>query len=202
MDEPDSIPISALERFAFCRRQAYLFHSEGARADNRFTVEGTFLHQRVTDGEDETRAGVLITRSLQIVCLRLGIHGVADVVEFKDGGPTPVEYKRGKRTRRACEHAQLCAQALCLEEMLGVPVPVGQVYHGQSKRREQVAIDARLREETEQLVAEVRACLRAPIAPPAVEAPHCQSCSLVVHCQPHVTAGDASVATYLERALR
>ncbi|MEO7327892.1 MAG: CRISPR-associated protein Cas4 [Minicystis sp.] len=202
MDETDYVLVSALERFRFCHRQAYLFHTENARADNRFTIEGTLLHERVTAGEDDTRPGVRITRSLQIVCHRLGLCGVADVVEFRGGRPIPVEYKRGKRTRRACEQTQLCAQALCLEEMLNVHVPLGYIYHAQSRRREEVLIDAQLRDETERLVVEVRSCLRELVAPPAIEAPHCQSCSLLNHCQPHVTKGGMSVTSYLWKLLR
>ena len=189
MDDDGYLPLSAVFRFAHCPRQAYLFHREGAIAENRFTVEGNLLHTRVTEGEDETRPGVRICRSLWLVSHRLRVRGVADVVEFHAGVPVPIEYKRGARKQREDEHAQLALQALCLEEMLGIPVPTGFIFHGLSKRREAVAITPDMRIQVERLLADVRTCIEAVTAPVAVLGRWCEACSLNDHCQPAATGG-------------
>jgi CRISPR-associated exonuclease Cas4 len=200
VNEEDYLPLSAVERFAFCKRQAYLFHTELLRADNRFTIEGTLLHRRVTTAADESRPGVRIARSVRVVSHRLGVFGVADVVEFHESRPHPVEYKRGRRRARRCEHVQVCLQAACLEEMLGVEIPAGSIYHARSRRREEVPFTDSLRAEVESLAHDVHEVLARPQAPPAVEGRWCRSCSLVHHCQPHVTQKVASATAYLKRA--
>ena len=187
--EDDYLPLSAVFRHTHCPRQAYLFHREGAHADNRFTVEGNLLHERVTEGEDETRPGIRICRSVWLVSHRLRVRGVSDVVEFHGDQPVPVEYKRGGSRNRADEQAQLALQALCLEEMLGVAVPFGYIWHGKTRRRESVAIDPALRQTTELQVAAVRACLDNASAPSAEFGRWCASCSLNDHCLPQVTGG-------------
>jgi len=194
VEDDDSIALSAVEHFAFCPRQVYLIHAEGQFAANRFTVEGDLLHRRVTDGEDESRPGVRICRSLHLVSRRLGVRGIADVVEFRDGVPLPVEYKRGARTGRRCEQVQLALQAMCLEEMLGVLVPQGCIWHGKSRRRESIAIDQPLRDEAAGLVAQARTCLAAARAPTAVPGRHCDACSLRPLCLPNVTNGSSAAA--------
>ena len=201
MEDDDYIPLSAVFRFAHCQRQAYLFHAEGAHAENRFTVEGNLLHKRVTEGEDETRPGIRICRSLWLVSHRLRVRGIADVVEFHGEQPVPIEYKRGAKKKRDDEHAQLALQAICLEEMLGKSVPQGFIYHGQTRRREDVAIDTVLRTEAERLVADVRVCLERQRPPPAELGRWCESCSLVNHCVPAVTSG-VSASEWLARQLR
>jgi len=137
--EDDLIPISALQHFVFCERQCALIHIEQAWTENRLTAEGRLLHERVHDQGGESRAGVRIERGLPLRSLRLGLVGVADVVEFhplSEGGwrPFPVEYKRGKPKRNACDEIQVCAQALCLEEMLGVRIPAGALFYGKTHR--------------------------------------------------------------------
>ncbi len=195
-DDGDWLPLSAVFRFAHCPRQCYLFHAEGQHAENRFTVEGNLVHRRVTEGEDESRPGVRICRSLHLASKRLRVRGIADVVEFHGAQPVPVEYKRGGAKFRDDERAQLTLQALCLEEMLNVAVPQGFIWHAQTRRREAVAIDAVARREAEGLVDAVRASLALPTAPPAIRKRHCASCSLVDHCQPVATDGKRSATAW------
>ena len=139
--EDDLLPISALQHLLFCERQCALIHVEGLWADNVLTVEGTHMHRRSDEGADEKRDGVRIVRALPLRSLRLGLAGRADVVEFHRGepgaawAPFPVEYKRGRAKRERCDQVQLCAQALCLEEMLGVEIPAGALFYGQAPPR-------------------------------------------------------------------
>jgi CRISPR-associated exonuclease Cas4 len=135
--EDDLLPISALQHLLFCERQCALIHVEQVWAENRLTVEGRHLHERVDGGEHETRGGLRTARALPIRSLRLGLAGRADVVEFhaSEGaaGPprvVPVEYKRGRPKSHRADEVQLCAQALCLEEMLGVHVAAGALFYG------------------------------------------------------------------------
>jgi CRISPR-associated exonuclease Cas4 len=200
MEEDEYLALSAVFRFAHCQRQAYLFHAEGAHSENRYTIEGNLLHKRVTDGEDETRPGIRICRSLWLVSHRLQVRGIADVVEFRGTQPIPVEYKRGAQMGREDEHSQLALQAICLEEMLGMAVLIGFIYHGKTRRREEVSIDADLRTGAERMVADVRACIGRTQPPLAVLGRWCSSCSLVNHCQPSVTRG-ISASDWLARNL-
>lgn len=201
MDDDGYIPLSAVFRHAHCPRQAYLFHAEGAHADNRFTAEGNALHQRVTEGEDETRPGIRITRSHWLVSHRLRVRGIADVVEWRGDIPLPVEYKRGGRKGRCDEQAQLAVQALCLAEMIGRPVTEGSIYHHQTRRREMVAITPELLAEAERLVVEVRSCLEQSRPPPPDHGSWCASCSLLHHCLPQVVASRDRLADRLRRRL-
>jgi len=196
-DDGDWLPLSAVFRFAHCPRQCYLFHAEGQHAENRFTVEGNLVHRRVTEGEDESRPGIRICRSLHLASHRLRVRGIADVVEFHGVQPIPVEYKRGGKKNRDDERAQLALQAICLEEMLHVTVPQGFIWHAQTRRREAVAIDDAARAEAESLVDAVRTCLALPTAPPAIRKRHCASCSLVDHCLPAATDGEHSAAAWV-----
>lgn len=200
MDD-ELLPVSALERFAFCPRQAYLFHAEGQKAENVYTIEGRVLHNRVTDGEDETRPGVRICRSLPVVSYALGLRGVADVVEMHDGRPVPIEYKRGGKRQRAHEHLQLAAQAMCLEEMMKADVPEGFIYHAQTRRRERVAIDQELRACVVALADEIRRVLSASQPPAARHGSWCASCSLVDRCLPAVTRGGVSAEGWIARSI-
>lgn len=215
--EEDLQPVSALQHLSFCERQWGLIHLEGAWAENRLTVEGKHLHERSHEGGTELREGVRVARGLRLRSLRLGLAGQADVVEFHPVGdgvqgvrldgqaglwqPVPVEYKRGRPKRDRCDEVQLCAQALCLEEMLGVPVPEGALFYGQTRRRLAVAIDVRLRSETEALAARLHELSRAGRTPPPVETKACANCSLRESCLPRVTDGRRSARAYLRRAL-
>lgn len=192
-EAPDPIPISALQHWAYCPRQCALIHVEQVFEENIFTQRGQALHKRVDDPGFELRDCLRIERALPLFCDRLGLVGKADVVEFlSDGTPYPVEYKHGSRHKRAdiaaCDDLQLAAQALCLEEMFGQPVPEGALYYASSRRRRIVAVDSNLREKIELTVAVVRQLLQSGEMPPMVNDDHCRACSLRDLCQPEALA--------------
>lgn len=202
-DEADLLPISALQHLAFCRRQCALIHIEQAWSENRLTVEGRHLHERVHERDSETRGATRIARGLRLRSLTLGLSGVADVVEFHratDGRetPFPVEYKRGKPKSTPCDAIQLCAQALCLEEMLGVTVPGGALFYGTSRRRLDVAFSADLREQTCSMARELHELIAEERTPTAEYGDKCKNCSLESLCMPRATT-EHSVAEYLRR---
>lgn len=189
----DPIPLSALQHWSYCPRQCALIHVEQVFEENLFTQRGQALHKRVDDPGFELRDGLRIERALPLFCDRLGLSGKADVVEFMpDGTPYPVEFKHGSRHKRAdiaaCDDLQLAAQALCLEEMFGRPVPEGALYYASSRRRRIVAVDADLRAKTESTVAAVRRLLQSGAMPPPLNDDHCRACSLRDLCQPEALA--------------
>jgi CRISPR-associated exonuclease Cas4 len=193
----DPIPISALQHAVYCLRQAALIHIERAWAENRFTAEGRVLHDVAHEaGERKGRRGVRRVTALPIACRRLNIAGVADLVEFRAEayGETafPVEYKRGKPKLHRADEVQLCAQALCLEEMTGRPVPEGALFYGETKRRVVVPMDAQLRRLTEETAMAFGALVadgRTP--PPVYRADRCRACSLIELCRPKAMAKSA-----------
>lgn len=187
--EDQLLPLSALQHFLFCERQCALIHLEQAWAENKFTAEGRILHGRAHDGPDERRPGVRVTRGMAVRSLRLGISGQCDIVEFhQDGVILPVEYKRGKPKAHRADEVQVCAQALCLEEMLGKPEGFIQracLFYGQHRRRHDVFLDAELRSLTTDLATRLHAMIESRITPPAVYEPgKCDACSLLDFCQP------------------
>ena len=177
------------------------------------------MHKRPHDAGVESRGDVRIARELSLRSLRLGLTGKTDVVEFhllpdgESGGakldgtagrwrPYPVEYKRGRLRHERSYEVQLCAQALCLEEMLGVNVPEGALFYGKTARRQAVVLDDRLRRETEQAAARLHELFRSRVTPPAVYVKNkCRQCSLVERCIPHVAQGRANVSRYLARVI-
>lgn len=217
--EEDLLPLSALQHLRFCERQCALIHVEGVWAENRLTVEGSHLHKKVHEGPDESRRDLRVVRGIALRSLRLGLVGQSDAVEFHrrppdaDGPgarlegapgewiPFPVEYKRGRPKRDHSDEVQLCAQALCLEEMLGVPVPRGALFYGTTRRRRDVAFDAALRAETEDLAARLHQLVAAGVTPRAVREPKCESCSLLDLCLPDALGPGRSAARYLARSL-
>lgn len=200
------LPLSALQHLLFCERQCALIHVEGIWAENRLTVEGRHLHERADSARSESRPGVRIARTLPIRSLRLGLIGRADVVEFHADGPlgmtrvTPVEYKRGRPKRDDSDRVQLCAQALCLEEMLDVAVPVGALYYGQTRHRHEVVFDAALRSLVQDAATRLHALVASGVTPGAERAPKCDGCSLVSLCLP-APARPRSAARHTRRAL-
>ncbi len=204
--EDDLLPLSALQHLLFCERQCALIHAEGLWAENVLTVEGSHLHRKVDEGPDESRGGVRIARGVPLRSLRLGLIGKADTVEFHRTGdawqPFPVEYKRGRPKRDRSDEVQLCAQALCLEEMLGDTVPAGALFYATTRRRLDVAFDAGLRAETETAAVRLRALIAGGITPRARREPKCDRCSLLHLCLPDAAAPERSASRYLERALR
>lgn len=205
--ESDLVPLSALQHYMFCPRQCALIHVEQIWVESRLTAEGRVQHERVDEGGAEKRRDVKRVFGLPIRCLRLGLVGKADVVEFHRQAdatwrPYPVEHKRGRRKAEDWDRVQLCAQALCLEEMLGVAVPEGALFYGKEQRREVVAISEALRRETEEVAAAVHRMLAEARTPPPEYAPKCDSCSLVQICLPRKVGGRGNrVARYLAKAL-
>lgn len=207
MAPEDLLPISALQHLLFCERQCALIHVEGVWAENRLTAEGRVLHEAIDRGERSGRRGVAVARDVALCSERLGLYGRADLVEFRrdgEGGLSafPVEYKRGRRKPRRADEVQLCAQALCLEEMLGRPVPGGAIFHGASRRRREVGLTAELRALTESTAVRLRELVRARVTPRPRPGPMCRSCSLAAHCQPDVTADPRSASRYLARLVK
>lgn len=200
-DESNLLPLSALQHLVFCERQCALIHLEQLWADNRLTAEGRAQHERSDEPGTEVRGDVRIARALPLCCLRLGLVGKADVVEFRQcednepgavmpglpgrWRPFPVEHKRGKPKKIHCDEAQLCAQALCLEEMLECDVPRGALFYGTTKRRKEVPFDESLRRETETLAERLHDLIALGRTPPAVFEPKCKQCSLIDLCMPH-----------------
>ena len=186
-----AIPISALEHYSYCPRQCALIHVEQTFEENVFTVRGRIVHERVDSGERETRPGVRTLRGIPLWSERLGLRGKADAVELRSGEPPfPIEYKAGRR-RPPHADIQLCAQALCLEEMLDAEVPEGSIYSHAERRRYPVRFTLALRRSTEAMVREVRDQLRGQRLPPAVDDARCPPCSLVHACLPGVAAAPA-----------
>jgi len=199
--EDQLLPISALQHLIFCERQCALIHVERLWAENRLTVEGRHLHERADSPTHETRDGVRAVRSLAIRSLTHGISGIADVVEFGPEQVVPVEYKRGKPKKDDSDRVQLCAQALCLEEMLGRAVNSGALFYGKRRRRTEVAIDDNLRERTTAAIARLREMVDARETPAAVREPKCDSCSLINLCLPNATNSERSASRFMARQL-
>ncbi len=197
MTDPESIPLSALQHWRVCPRQCALIHIAGIWEENRFTTEGRLMHERVHEAGDEIRGGVRTVRGLELISKRLGLIGQADAVEFRQGAPPfPVEYKRGKPKKDSADALQLCAQALCLEEMLGVTIPAGALFYGTTRRRQDVLFTPELRAEVETAVAAIRDLLAQGRIPPPVPTDRCRGCSLAPHCKAY-----PPVADYLRQAL-
>ena len=200
---PDPIPISALQHYLYCPRQCALIHLEQLWTENVYTAEGRQLHEKAHDAATESRGDRKIVTGLLLRSLGLGLTGQADVVEFhrRDGRwqPYPVEYKRGRTKSHDADRIQLCAQALCLEEMLDVAIPEGALFYGKTRRRQVVALDESLREETRRTVEAVHALMgqgKTPPPPPLeVANAICPACSLREACMPLVPR--KSAARYL-----
>lgn len=204
--EDDLIQLSALQHFVFCERQCALIHIEQAWSENLFTAEGRIMHDKADSNKFESRRNVRIDYSVPLRSLRLGLSGKADVVEFhkmKDGTwrPFPVEYKRGKPKADDCDRVQLCAQAICLEEMLNVAISEGALFYGQTKRREDVIFDNRLRAETEEIIGKVHGLISSGITPKSKYARKCESCSLLSLCMPKTCGKTKSARKYLLAAM-
>jgi CRISPR-associated exonuclease Cas4 len=231
-DEDDFLPLSALQHLVFCERRFALVHIEGLWADNASTVAGAGFHASVDDTAPrvEARGDLRICRRLQLRCYRLGLAGKADAVEFRSlvaegvaaldnecqpntegagetfpRGPCdvfPVEYKSGRLRHERCYEVQLCAQALCLEEMLGVSVTSGAIYYGKTRRRVNVLFDDSIRNDTEVAAMRLHELFGARKTPAAIRNARCGRCSMARLCLPTVTGGNHSVKRYLRSALQ
>jgi CRISPR-associated exonuclease Cas4 len=199
-EDSELVLLSALEHYSYCPRQCALIHQEMTFDENLYTLQGRMLHEVVDSGEGETEAGVRIERGVPLWSKRLGLVGKADMVEFhptlapfspKGLGeekeiPYPVEYKRGPKRKWGHDDLQVCAQALCLEEMLGVPVPKGAVFHHGSRRRREVVFDEPLRKRVEETTEAIREMLKQPDLPAPLNDTRCEHCSLRESCMPSV----------------
>lgn len=206
-NEEDLLPLSALQHLAFCERQCALIHIEQLWEENRLTAEGRILHEHVHELGAESRGNVRIERGVPLRSVRLGLIGKADLVEFHrmEGGkwrPFPVEYKRGKPKPDESDLVQLCAQALCLEEMLGVEVRSGALFYGQTRHRLDVRFDEALRVETEKTARHLQELIRSGNTPKPVYTKKCKSCSLLDQCLPQVLRKEKSVRRYLTQMLK
>jgi len=227
--EDELLPLSGVADVVFCERRAALHHVEGLWEDNVATIEGAFLHERTDRPRTEVHGDVRIVRALRLRSLTLGLAGVADVVEFhrwSDSAPVrpgsrasraqgvalpgargrwvpfPVEYKRGRIRHERAFKVQLCAQAMCLEEMLGATVPAGALFYGKSQRRMDVAFDDALRAQTQAAAKRFHEIVRSGLTPPArYYYKKCKECSLVDLCLPASAGTGRSARTYLKRAL-
>jgi CRISPR-associated exonuclease Cas4 len=182
----EPVLISALEHWSYCPRQCALIHQEQTFDENLYTLQGHLLHERVDEGPSGIQGHVRVERALPLWSRRLGLVGRADVVEFRGDTPYPIEYKRGPRRQWGHDDLQLCAQALCLEEMTGQAVTQGAIYYHGSRRRKEVVFDARLRQQVEDAVTAIRQMLASDKLPPVVNDARCRHCSLKDSCLPKV----------------
>lgn len=194
LDEP--IPLSALQHAVYCMRQAALIHIERLWEENRFTAEGRVLHEVAHEQGTRRQKSIRRVTALPLASKRLNLAGVADLVEFRANPngetPFPVEYKRGKAKLHRADEVQLCAQAICLEEMTGRQVPEGALFYAETKRRLVVPFDAELRRLTEATARDLRELFAAGRTPPAIWRPErCRSCSLLDLCRPKSTGKSA-----------
>lgn len=188
------VNISALQHFAFCQRQCALIHLEQVWQENYLTAHGRQLHERVDNGEPETRKGVRFERGVVVSAPQLGLTGKLDLLEHHKASNQyiPVEYKRGKPKASDIDKVQLCAQALCIEEMLTVEVKLGALWYWQTRKRIDVEFDNQLRTQTKALITQVLQLFANGQTPAPTIGKHCKACSLIEICQPDLTNSDAT----------
>ena len=206
-DEDDCLPLSGIQHVAFCPRQFALIHVESIWAENMLTFDGRTLHDRADDPFFfEARGTVLVSRSVPLLSRALGLYGVADVVEFHlvtENGvcfqgrqgmwrPFPVEYKRGQAKPDDRDEVQLCAQAICLEEMLAVQVPQGALFYGKTRRRQVVQFSELLRQRVSELALKMHDIYLSGRTPPPRRSRACDSCSLRGLCLPEVSCSKSA----------
>ena len=214
----ETVPISALNHYLYCPRRAYLIHAEGLFVANEHTLLGDLAHEHVDSPGYEQRVGWTLLRALPLFSDKLGLSGKADLVEVQRAdhpasalsnlssgvherkivAARPVEYKKGPKRRWANDEVQLCAQALCLEEMFGLAGPAGAVFHAQSQQRREVVFDTALRALTLSTLATLRSTLAQSVAPPAALTPRCDGCSLRSLCLPEATVAPDRPARLFE----
>lgn len=205
--DSDLIALSALQHHLFCPRQCALIHVEQAWSENALTAEGRILHERTTEPGHEVRRGVRVATAMPLVSRRLGVSGIADLVELHpiEGGgwrPVPVEYKRGKPKSHRADEVQLCAQGVALEEMFGLAVPEGVLFYGETRRRLEVPFDDTLRQLTSDVAKAARAMIAAGATPPPVyDRTKCRACSLADLCRPKAFEKTRDVVTWLSRQI-
>lgn len=218
--EDELLPLSGLQHLAFCERQWGLIHLEQQWVENLLTAEGRIMHNRSHSEEGETRGDIRIVRGLRVHSLLLGLVGVCDVVEFHrleteptirgvklpnmpgQWQPTPIEHKRGRPKPDRCDEVQLCAQALCLEEMLETQIMSGAIFYGQPRRRMEVELDSSLRSETETLADRLHKLHELRTTPAPAYSKKCLKCSLLDVCKPKATGSRRAASRYVATSLR
>ncbi len=210
---PDELlPLSGIQHFCFCRRQWALIHVERQWQENVLTVEGKLLHNRADDPYfSEVRNGAITARSMPISSYRLGLTGVCDVVEFtpspdgirlsgREGTflATPIEYKRGKAKPEPVDEVQLCAQAICLEEMLSSSIPRGFLYYGEIRHRLEVIFTDELRNLVLKMSDEMHAYFDRGYTPQVRPSKACKSCSLADICLPELMGKVMAASKYIQ----
>lgn len=202
-NEEDLIHLAALNQYLYCPRRCALIHIEQIWSENLFTAEGRIMHEKVDTANRESRGNIRIEYGVPMRSLRLGLIGKADMVEFHKQGdawiPFPVEYKRGKPKMDDCDKVQLCAQAICLEEMLNVEIPEGALFYGQTHHRHDVIFDKTLRMETEEAAKRVHELIESGTTPKAEYSKKCKQCSLYEVCLPKMSR---KASNYLMNAMR
>jgi CRISPR-associated exonuclease Cas4 len=208
--EDDLLPLSGLQHLLFCERQCALIHIEQVWAENVLTAEGRIMHERVHEEGKESRVDVRIEFGMPLRSLRLGLIAKADVVEFHRDRehpddvwrPFPVEYKRGKPKKGNYDKVQLCGQAMCLEEMMGVETPAGALFYGRTRRRQDVSFDSFLRQETGDAAKRFHELVESGVTPKAVYMKKCDNCSMYDLCMPKTVEKARSINKYLVDAIR
>ena len=211
------LPLSAVGQYIYCPRRFALLHIEQQWEDNLFTAEGTVLHEKADSGIKESRGSIRIIRSMRLNSYELGVTGVADIVEFHRVGldeigitlynaagkwmPFPVEYKRGAAKNQEGYKAQLCLQAICLEEMLKIPVPAGALFLGEKRHRVEIEFTSSLRDKVVIACHAMQNLFTSGETPPPKFGKWCSSCSLVEKCQPKLVASPRSVHAWLEQEM-
>lgn len=212
--EEDYLMISGLEHFVFCRRQWALIHIEQQWAENSRTVDGAILHEKAHNPDlREKRGKLIITRGTKVFSAEMGISGECDVLEFRksDEGislhgyeglwqPYPVEYKRGTPTTGQGNELQLCAQAMCLEEMLCCEIKEGALFYGEIRRRETIQFTEELRQQVKKCLKEMHDYYKKGYTPKVKTGKACNACSLKEICVPKLTKAK-SVKTYLQKKM-
>jgi len=207
--DDDLLPLSALQHYLFCERQCALIHIERLWQENRFTAEGRIMHEHVHERQMQSRGEIRYESAIPLRSYRLGIIGVSDLVEFRRNRegeavvwqPFPIEYKRGKPKKDNWDKVQLCAQALCMEEMLNIEVPAGALYYGKTKHRQQVEFDQQLRTVTEDTCQKLQVLIQDRQTPPPVYTSKCDNCSLAEVCLPKTVGRKESVMNYFQKVL-
>jgi CRISPR-associated exonuclease Cas4 len=214
-NQDELLPLSGIQHFLFCRRQWALIHIERQWQENVLTAEGRIMHQRADDPFfTETRKGVITARSVPVASYRLGLSGVCDVVEFtsspdgvklpnKDGLylAAPIEYKRGKEKHNHSDEAQLCAQAMCLEEMLSVAIPKGYLFYGETRHRVEIELTAELRNLVKDMVEEMHNYFQRGYTPKVKTSKACRSCSLADICLPVLLEKVIPASKYIKQQI-
>lgn len=200
IEEVDYITLSALQHYSFCARRCALIYTDCCWAENSLTTLGHIEHERVHASPADSRGGVRTARGLPLVSHRLRIRGQSDAVEYRrssDGqlSITPVEYKHGRQQSLQADSIQLCAQALCLEEMQNCCISEGVLYYHSLHRRTRIPLSDELREQTRRTITAVRELLSSGRLPPAEPRPHCRNCSLIDICLPGTARGSAAAFT-------